>query len=159
MIQSIILYGSVLILLGISWKKDKHKTKKSLGMGKQMAKGTLPEIIGIMAIIAWVLAIIPEEMIKNVLGGDSEFLSTIYGALIGTVTIIPAFIAFPLAKQLLAQGAFLVAIASFITTLTMVGFATIPLEKKQFGMKFTILRNLYSFLAAIVIAVLMGVIL
>ncbi len=159
MVQTIILYGSALVLLGISRIRDKQKTRMTITMGRQMAAGSLPDIIGIMGIIAWLLAVIPPQTIKNVLGGESELLSTVYGALIGTVTIIPAFIAFPLAKQLLAQGAFLIAIAAFITTLTMVGFATFPLERKQFGFKFALLRNLYSFLAALVIAFLMGVIL
>jgi uncharacterized membrane protein YraQ (UPF0718 family) len=56
-------------------------------------------------------------------------------------------------------GAALTAIAAFLTTLTMVGFATFPIEKEYFGTKFTIYRNLFSFFAAISVALLMGVIL
>jgi len=39
-----------------------------------------------------------------------------------------------------------------------VGVVTFPLEKKEFGAKFTAARNGLSFLFAIVIALLMGVI-
>ncbi|HDH27594.1 MAG TPA: permease, partial [Euryarchaeota archaeon] len=46
-----------------------------------------------------------------------------------------------------------------ITTLTMVGFVTLPLEIKVLGKKLAILRNLFSFIIALIIAVIMGVIL
>ncbi|MDI6799402.1 MAG: hypothetical protein QMD53_01750 [Actinomycetota bacterium] len=49
--------------------------------------------------------------------------------------------------------------AALITTLTMVGFATIPIETSHFGKRFTILRNLMSFAAAMIIALMMGAIL
>ena len=50
-------------------------------------------------------------------------------------------------------------VAAFITTLTMVGVVTLPLEIKEMGKKITILRNVFSFVFAIVIALIMGVIL
>jgi hypothetical protein len=40
----------------------------------------------------------------------------------------------------------------------MVGVATFPLEKEQFGTKFALYRNGLSFLFSIVIAIVMGVI-
>jgi uncharacterized membrane protein YraQ (UPF0718 family) len=47
---------------------------------------------------------------------------------------------------------------AFLTTLTMVGVVTFPLEKQEFGLKFTATRNLVSFVFAIIIAIFMGVI-
>jgi hypothetical protein len=41
----------------------------------------------------------------------------------------------------------------------MVGIVTLPLEKREFGMKFAAVRNGLSFLFAIVIALIMGVVL
>ncbi len=119
----------------ISFKQDKRKTKESLVGGMNIAKGTVPEIMGIMALVSLVLAFLPTETVRKVLGGDSEVLSAIYGALIGTVTIIPAF----------------------ITTLTMVGFATLPLEIEHFGKKFALTRNALSLIAALGITLGMGV--
>jgi uncharacterized membrane protein YraQ (UPF0718 family) len=145
--------------LAWSFKKDVPKTKDTLKNALVMMKEMLIEIVGIMAIIGWVLAIIPESYIRNLLGSANELVSTLWGALIGTVTIIPAFIAFPLSKSLYTSGANLTAIAAFITTLTMVGFATFPIEKKYFKKKFSIVRNITAFFMAIIIAILMGVIL
>lgn len=145
--------------LAWSFKKDVPKTKNTLKSAFFMMKEMLIDIIGIMAIIGWFLAIIPESSIKALLGNTNELISTLWGAAIGTITIIPAFIAFPLSKSLYVSGANLTAIAAFITTLTMVGFATFPIEKKYFKTKFSIVRNISAFFMAIIIAILMGVIL
>jgi len=50
-------------------------------------------------------------------------------------------------------------ISVFVTTLVMVGVVTAPMEIKELGKKFTLLRNGFGFIAALVIAVIMGVML
>ncbi|MDZ7797973.1 MAG: hypothetical protein U5N56_13480 [Candidatus Marinimicrobia bacterium] len=50
-------------------------------------------------------------------------------------------------------------ISAFVTTLVMVGVVTAPLEIKTLGKKFTLLRNGLSFVAALLIAGIMGVLL
>ncbi len=158
-IGTIILLLLTIITLTISFSKDKEKTISSLLVSKGRFLNTAGEILGILALIGLFLAFIPEDMIKNVLGGSSVILSTIYGAIIGTITIIPAFIAFPLSASLVKNGAHLVAISAFITTLTMVGFATMSIEIDHFGKRFTFVRNTLSFIIALLIALGMGVIL
>jgi uncharacterized membrane protein YraQ (UPF0718 family) len=56
-------------------------------------------------------------------------------------------------------GASIVPAVAFLTTLTMVGIVTFPLEKKEFGFKFTFIRNALSFVMALLIAAAMGVLL
>jgi uncharacterized membrane protein YraQ (UPF0718 family) len=139
--------------------RDRKKTKEAFKIARGMFLKTAVQIAGILALISLFLTLIPPELIKNVMGSANETMSIIWGSLIGTVTIIPAFVAFPLSKSLLDAGAALTAIAAFLTTLTMVGFATFPIEKEYFGTKFTVYRNLFSFTAAILIALFMGVLL
>ncbi|KLO23275.1 MULTISPECIES: permease [unclassified Marinitoga] len=153
----LILIAAIFLIWSIF--KSKEKTKESLILSKNLLVKTFVEIIGVMALVGLVLAILPPELIKQLLGNSNEFLSTVYGAVIGALTIIPAFIAFPLSKSLYQSGANLTAISAFITTLTMVGFATIPIEIKYFGKKFTLHRLWISFVAAILIASGMAVIL
>ena len=157
--NTIILIIVSLLLLLLSFIKSKKKTKESVLLAKGMFLNTFLEVIGILGMVGLLLALLPPNLIKNVLGGNSKIISTIYGALIGTVSIIPAFIAFPLSKSLYVGGAYLMTVAAFLTTLTMVGVATFPIEIKYFGKKFTIIRNSISFFAALVIAFAMGVIL
>jgi uncharacterized membrane protein YraQ (UPF0718 family) len=159
MTTTLVLISIAVISLIISFIKSKKKTFESFKIAKNLFFSIFVEIIGVMALVGLLLAIIPPDLISKLLGGANDFLNILFGAFFGTITIIPGFIAFPLAKTLKVNGANLTAIAAFITTLTMVGFATIPIERKYFGGKFTLYRNLYSFIFAIGIALLMGVIL
>ncbi len=78
---------------------------------------------------------------------------------VGALMHIPALLSFPLAASLLYNGASISAVAAFITTLTMIGTITLPLEIKELGKKMAILRNGLSFVIAIIIALIMGAIL
>ncbi len=151
----------ILTIGGLLWSlyKDREKTIASLNIAKSRLSDIGGDILGILALVALFLAIIPENFIESILGGSSALLSTLYGSITGTITIIPAFVAFPLAASLVQKGAYLVAVAAFITTLTMVGFATAPIEIEHFGKKFTLIRNILSFIIAILIAIGMMVIL
>jgi uncharacterized membrane protein YraQ (UPF0718 family) len=79
--------------------------------------------------------------------------------LAGSITLIPAFVAFPLVGSLVNAGASIVPAVAFLTTLTMVGVVTYPLEKKEFGKKIRRDPQLMSFGFAIAIALMMGVVL
>lgn len=138
--------------------KDKQKTFNSMKMAKGMMKNMVGQIIGILLLIGLILTFIPPEVIKSTLGESNTFISTIVSALAGSITLIPAFVAFPLVGSLVDAGASIIPAVAFLTTLTMVGLVTFPLEKREFGLKFAIIRNIFSFVFAILIALAMGVI-
>lgn len=142
----------------VSLFKDKSKTFNSIKMSSGMMKNMIGEIIGILFLIGLILTFIPPEIIKKYLGQSNILLSTVISAFIGSITLIPAFVAFPLAGSLVNAGASIVPIVAFLTTLTMVGMVTFPLERREFGFKFALTRNLLSFGFAVIIALLMGVI-
>ena len=48
-------------------------------------------------------------------------------------------------------------LAAFTTTLMMVGILTAPIEKEYFGVKVTVIRNVISFLIALIITVVVGI--
>ncbi len=151
------IWIGTLIFLGISFAKDKVKTKQALKMAFGMGRGMLASILSIVFAIGLILTIIPPSEIAEFLSDQSVLLATIGGALLGTITLVPAFIAFPLVGTLVGAGVSVVPSVAFLTTLTMVGVVTFPLEKKEFGTKFTALRNGLSFVFAIAIALVMGV--
>lgn len=138
--------------------KDKQKTFNSMKMAKGMMKNMVGQIIGILLLIGLILTFIPPEVIKSTLGESNTFISTIVSALAGSITLIPAFVAFPLVGSLVDAGASIIPAVAFLTTLTMVGLVTFPLEKREFGLKFASIRNIFSFVFAIMIALAMGVI-
>jgi len=150
----VIAIALTVVSLVINKKKTLAAMKKSKGMMGSM----LGEIIAIIFMIGLVLTFVPPESIENILGSTNVFLSTIAAAAAGSITLVPAFVAFPLVGSLVDAGASIVPAVAFLTTLTMVGFVTFPLEKKEFGTKFALTRNALSFAAALVIALMMGVI-
>lgn len=156
-IFTILFWVVAIILFVISLIKDKKKTFEGMKKSKKMMGNMASEIIAIIFLIGLILTFIPPETIKKVLGSSNVLLTTILAALAGSITLIPAFVAFPLVGSLVKAGANIVPVVAFITTLTMVGIVTFPLEKKEFGTKFTLVRNLLSFGFAIVIALVMGV--
>ena len=138
--------------------KDKRKTMNSIKMSSGLMRNMIGEIIGILFLIGLLLTFIPPESIKQFLGSSNVLISTIAAAFVGSITLIPAFVAFPLVGSLINAGASIIPIVAFLTTLTMVGMVTFPLEKREFGIKFALTRNLLSFIFAVIIALLMGVI-
>jgi uncharacterized membrane protein YraQ (UPF0718 family) len=156
-IFTLAVWAGTLIFLGISIAKDKAKTKQALKMAFGMGKGTLISMLSIIFAIGLILTLIPPAEISTFLSTQSVLLATVGGALLGTITLIPAFIAFPLIGTLIHAGVSVVPSVAFLTTLTMVGIVTFPLERKAFGTKFTAIRNGLSFLFAIAIALTMGV--
>ena len=138
--------------------KDKRRTIDSIKMSKGLMGNMMGEIIGILFLIGLILTFIPPDTIKQYMGNSNAFISTIVSAFVGSMTLIPAFVAFPLVGSLVKAGANIVPVVAFLTTLTMVGVVTFPLEKREFGLRFTIARNSLSFIFAIIIALLMGVI-
>lgn len=156
---TIALWVITLVWFFISIKKDKDRTFKSIKNSSRMMKSLGGQIIAILFLIGLIITLIPPETIEKFLGQANIVLSSIVSALVGSITLIPAFVAFPLVGSLVDSGANIVPMVAFLTTLTMVGLVTFPLEQKEFGTKFTITRNALSFIFAIVIALIMGVIL
>jgi uncharacterized membrane protein YraQ (UPF0718 family) len=156
-IFTIIFWVIAIVLTVVSLVKNKQKTFAAMKKSKGMMGNMLSDIIAIIFLIGLVLTFIPPETIKSVLGSANTMISTVISALVGSITLIPAFVAFPLVGSLVDAGASIIPAVAFLTTLTMVGVVTFPLEKKEFGTKFALIRNALSFGFAIVIALTMGV--
>ncbi len=154
----------IINLIAIAWLifsiiKNRKKTGKSLKIALKTFIKTLPMIIIIIIFIGFLLGFLPRDMISRIIGDQTGVLGALVTAVLGSILFIPALISFPLAASLLNGGASIMSVASFITTLTMVGIVTLPLELREMGTKMTILRNALSFIFAILIAFIMGAIL
>lgn len=148
--------GAIIVL--ISYYFDAEKTRQGVKKGAKIFKGLFSPFVNIMILASFILVVVPPGMIERYLGGESGFLGLTLSAIIGSITLIPAFIVYPIASELLERGASYMVIATFITTLLMVGVVTYPLESKYFGKKVALVRNVLNFFAAILIGLLIGVI-
>ncbi len=158
--QNIILYSLTIILVVISFFKDKTKTKLALKKAWKSFDNILPQILGIITSVGIIIAFLNPEVISRIIGSSSGWFGVILAAIVGSITLIPGFVAFPTAAILLKNGAGYMQLGAFISTLMMVGIMTIPMEVKFFGKKSTFLRNglafLFSFLVAFIIGKVVG---
>lgn len=146
---------SLLIALYTDWGRGIKSVKRGLMVFVRI----LPTVLTIIVIIGLLLGFVPPETLRRFVGGQSGIWGLFLTGTIGSVLHIPAIVAFPLAASFLEMGATVSITAVFITTLTMIGVVTLPLEVRELGWRFAILRNGLSFVGAILIAVLMGAIL
>ena len=152
-----VIWGIAGAGLLLSWTKSREKTRAALRFFRRSFLSLAPSIVAIIWTIGFILTFLPPGLILKTIGRDAGFQGVIMAAAFGSVVLIPAFIAFPLAASFLRQGADVGAIAAFVTTLVMVGVITAPLEMKYFGKKFALWRNSLSFVIALAIAFVMGV--
>lgn len=151
-----ILYGITVLLLAISYYKDKRKTKMALKKAWKAFENILPEFLGVIMLVGVLLAVLNPQVISKIIGNNSGWFGVIIAAVVGAVTLIPGFVAFPTAAMLLQNGAGYMQIGAFVSTLMMVGIVTIPVETKYFGKKLTLLRNLFAFIFSFIVAYIIG---
>jgi uncharacterized membrane protein YraQ (UPF0718 family) len=152
---------NLIALIGIiiAFAKSKRKALKSLKIAGKTFLRILPMMIIIVNVIGLLLGFISSDQISQFIGNQSGPFGVIVIGVAGAVMHIPALLAFPLGSSLLENGASITAVAVFLTTLTMIGMITLPLEIKELGKNLALLRNGFSFIAALVIAFIMGVLL
>jgi len=151
-----LLYGGTIFLFVISFVKDKEKTKIALKKGWKSFENVMPQFLGLIFIIGLMLAVLKPEVISSLIGNKSGILGVIASAIVGSITMMPTFVAFPAADMLLKSGAGYAQIAALVSTLTMVGVLTFTLETKYIGKRAALYRNLLAFFFAFVVAFIIG---
>lgn len=150
------LYVVTAVAVVVSYFLNPQKTMMGLKKGWKKFSKILPTYLKLLMIISLVL-LFTEGIIVEYLSQDNLLLGLLSSLLLGSVTMMPGFIAYPLARILVERGVPYMVVAGFVTSLMLVGIVTYPLESKYFGKKATILRNVMSFVVAGFIALLMGV--
>ena len=151
------LYVITGLALVISLIASREKTLKALKISYRRFINILPAFLIMLILVSVVLFLLPDYVISNYLGVENKFIGVLLASLLGSITLMPGFIAFPLAGILLKKGVVYMVLSAFTTTLMMVGILTYPIEKQYFGVKVTIMRNAISLLIALVIAVVTGI--
>ncbi len=158
-ITAIIINGIAFAALIFAFIKDKDKAVKSIKIAFKSFIKMLPVVLIMIIAIGLLLGFVPPEQISRFVGEQSGVGGILLVGVVGALMHIPALLSFPLAASILENGASVTAVVAFITTLTMIGMITLPLEIKILGKKMALLRNGISFVIAILIAFIMGMIL
>jgi len=116
-------------------------------------KNTLPILFGIVLLISFIITIIPSSFYSNFFTGNSV-VDSFLGALLGSVAAGNPVNSYVIGVELLKQGVGLVAVTAFVISWVTVGVVQFPAEALLLGKRFALVRNIFSFISAIVISIL-----
>lgn len=153
---SIILYSLAIILLIISFIKDKSKTKEAIILGLKSFENILPQFLCIIISVGILLSFFTTDTISKILGNSSGFWGIILADIIGAIAMMPTFVAFSLGNTLLLNGAGYSQVGALVSSLVLIGLMTFPLEAKYIGKRAALLRNLIAFLFSIIVGIILG---
>ncbi len=152
----IILYTLAFVLLILSFLKDKSKTIQAIKSALKSFENIMPQFLGIIIFVGLLLSLLNPETISKLIGNDSGFFGVLISSLMGSVVLMPTFVAFSTGNSLLQNGAGFAQVGALISTLTLVGVMTFSLESKYIGKKASFLRNFIAFLFSFVVAFILG---
>ncbi|PLX82965.1 MAG: permease [Desulfuromonas sp.] len=155
----LVYFMLIAMAYGLLWRVSKEKTDQSLMVARKALVSLLPLLVAIFSLVGLFQEFVPPELIERWLGAASGGEALIVGGALGAVAIGPPLAAFPLAGSMLEAGAWAPAVAAFIVSWISVGVITLPYEASVFGSRFALLRNVLSFLIALLIGWLIGMVL
>jgi uncharacterized membrane protein YraQ (UPF0718 family) len=155
-ITGIIFYSVAAGLLALSFFKDRQKTLKALKKAWKSFEGILPQFLGIIVCVGMLLAVLDPQTINRILGKSSGFPGVLIASIVGSITLIPGFIAFPTAALLLKGGAGYMQMGAFVSTLMMVGVVTLPAEISFFNRRTALMRNALAYVFSLLVALIIG---
>lgn len=148
-----ILTASLLVL---SLVTHRGKTLQALKVGLRRFLKVAPPFLVMLAAVSMALVFIPEERLVQLLGKENRWMAAVTAMALGSVSIMPGFIAFPLCGFLLSRGALYMVLSAFSTSVMMVGVVTFPLERAYLGTRLAVVRNIGSLLIALAVALATG---
>jgi len=150
-LEAIIIYTLAGVLTIISFIYNKDKTLKGLKKGAKSFIKLMPVLLPLFLFIGILLALVTPEFISSILGEDSGFFGYVFGIVVGSVTFMPPFVAYPLGRELLNNGAAYPQVAGFLVALMSVGLVYFAAESKFFSAKSALIRNIVSIIGAIIV--------
>lgn len=158
MINGVILYAIAIILISISFIKDRNKTKDALLKSWKMFRNIIPDMLSIMLFVGLSLSILTPSLISSIIGEKSGLIGIVYSTIIGSVALLPSFVVFPLGHTLVQNGAGLPQVAALMSTLMSVGITTLPMEQKIFGRSFAYSRNASAVVMSLIFSYIIWVV-
>jgi uncharacterized membrane protein YraQ (UPF0718 family) len=152
----LVLYILTVILVALSLLADTRKTLRALQVALRRFLNIAPGFVLMLVLVAVILYLVPDQLMVRILTPENRWLGMISALGVGSVSVMPGFIAFPLCGILLDRGALYMVLSAFSTSIMMVGIATFPLERTYLGSPLAIWRNFVSLMIAIAVALATG---
>ncbi|MEA3418565.1 MAG: permease [Campylobacterota bacterium] len=113
----------------------------------------MPMLLGVILLTGLFDTLVSEEMLHSVFNGN-PIHDTLLGLLVGGVSVGQPVISYIIGGELLQSGVSLYAVTAFIISWVTLGVVQLPLELQFFGGRFTLQRNLLSFIFAVFVSVM-----
>ncbi len=111
----------------------------------------MPLLLGVIGLVGLFQVLVTPEMLASLFQGN-PLLDTLLGTLIGGISAGNPFISYILGGELVEQGISLYAVSAFILSWVTLGLIQLPAEVEIFGGRFTLYRNMLSFVFVMLIA-------
>jgi len=111
----------------------------------------LPMILAVIGLVGLYQTIVTPQMLHSLFSG-APLQDTLIATLVGGVSVGQPFLSYIIGGELLKEGISLYAVTAFILAWVTLGVVQLPLEWAIFGSRFTIMRNLLSFIFALLVS-------
>lgn len=156
---TIVFYGVAVVALLVSLAADRRRTARALTRAWKALVGIAPEFITVIVATGVILSFLSPDTIASVIGSQSGPGGVLLSSVVGSVTLMPGFVAFPMAAILMEKGAGILQIAAFVSALMMVGVITLPMESRAIGRRAAVTRNVLAWLFSLSVAALLALVL
>ena len=111
-----------------------------------------PLLLGVIGLVGVFQILVTPEVLASLFQGNI-LLDTFIGTLSGAISAGNPIISYLIGGELVDQGVSLYAVSAFILSWVTLGLIQLPAEIEVFGGRFTLYRNILSFLFTILIAI------
>ncbi len=134
-------------ILALVWPQP---AREGLNQAGEMLLSALPWMMVSMLAAGLVAQFFEATSIARWLGRESGIAGVVIGATLGLLGTGSRWAAYPLAASLLAAEAGLGPVFAFMTSWQLVSLTRLPAEVPFFGVRFTLIRAIVSFLVAVI---------
>jgi len=128
------------------------RLKTALGNTFKTLMMVMPMLLSVIGLMGLFETLVTPEMIHSVFKG-SILSDTLIGTGVGAISVGQPFLSYAIGGELLDDGVSLYAVTAFILSFVTLGLIQLPLEWSLFGTRFTVLRNMLSFIFALLISI------
>jgi uncharacterized membrane protein YraQ (UPF0718 family) len=111
-----------------------------------------PLLLGVIGLVGIFQVLVTPEMLASLFRGNI-LLDTLTGTMSGAVSAGNPIVSYLIGGELVEQGISLYAVSAFIISWVTLGLIQLPAEVEVFGGRFTLYRNILSFVFTMFIAV------
>jgi predicted Fe-Mo cluster-binding NifX family protein len=133
-------------------KKNKISIANAFRISTRQFIHLLPVLTGVILLLGLFNAVVSKSFLASIFGGNM-LLDSVWGACLGGILAGNPINSYVLGEELLKNGISLFAVTALIVTWVTVGLIQLPAEAAALGKKFALLRNVFSFLLSIPIAI------